>query len=398
MKHTINLNEPTQDLMKLKYRLMYASSEEQEHSLFEITKGMKGRGWVSTRFCAYPQEIVIQFYQPVNIKQITLIVHETKIPNAIDFFSFCPIDNRNNSNNNSSGGNLFYTQVPHVNKYKKIGFIKLSTNTKSNYRARECRKVFVDTRATFFKLHFHRNYINKFNLFNQVGLFCLEFYGNNINYAQIVNIPSSELNDEQQQYDMVQHDNNESNNNNNNNDDDAFNEDECVTDNDLHQICQDKLKVLKEGIQKALTIEDYGECKLLKEIVDKIRQIGKRIFYLEKEKAKMVEYEDYEGAKYAKDEIDKLKAQLKLTDNNNNKKQRSIITTTSDIGSNIPEEIKNDLIIEQNDKQTINNEHNKYSNININDKSTMLNTNPCDNKRDSNCSILSGNNNSNGDM
>jgi hypothetical protein len=113
----------------------------------------------------------------------------------------------------------------------------------------------------------------------------------------------------------------------------------------------------------------------------------------------MVEYEDYEGAKYAKDEIDKLKAQLKLMDNNNNnKKQRSIITTTSDIGSNIHEEIKNDLIIEQNDKQTINNEHNKYSNININDKSTMLNTNPCDNKRDSNCSILSGNNNSNGDM
>jgi protein-arginine kinase activator protein McsA len=230
-------------------------------------------------------------------------------------------------------------------------------------------------------------------LFNQIGLFCLEFYGSNINYAQIVNIPSSELSDEQQQQD-----NNESNNNNN--DDDVLcNEDECVTDNDLHQICQDKLKVLKEGIQKALTIEDYGECKLLKEIVDKIRQIGKRIFYLEKEKAKMVEYEDYEGAKYAKDEIDKLKAQLKLMDNNNNnKKQRSIITTTSDIGSNIPEEIKNDLIIEQNDKQTINNEHNKYSNININDKSTMLNTNPCDNKRDSNCSILSGNNNSNGDM
>jgi len=44
---------------KLKYRIIEASSEDPEYPVFELLKGMESNGWVSSRFCNYPQEILI---------------------------------------------------------------------------------------------------------------------------------------------------------------------------------------------------------------------------------------------------------------------------------------------------------------------------------------------------
>ena len=42
-------------------------------------------GWQSSRFCSYPQEIIIEFHSRVNIKQINILIHEKKIPSIIEF-------------------------------------------------------------------------------------------------------------------------------------------------------------------------------------------------------------------------------------------------------------------------------------------------------------------------
>lgn len=356
--------------IKLQYRLITSSSEDPEHSLFEITKGMKGKGWVSARFCSYPQEIIIQFYQPVNIRQINVIIHEKKIPCIIEFFSCYYIDNSNNIHNNNSFTNLksSFNKLPHYSNYEKIGFIKLSTNIQSNYKAREYRKIFLNTNAYFFKLQFQHNYSNQFNLFNQVGLFCLEFYGHKLKHSHIY-----KPNEEQKQQDLSTN---------------IVIIEENEEDDIIDQICNDKLKTLNDKMKGALLSEDYEECKLIKQTINRIKGIGRKIDLLEKQKQKMVEYEDYEGARLSKGEIDKLKIELKSLD-----KRHSQLITSTDIGNYVQEESNKHFITEQIVDTTINN--NKYNNIN--DKSLIQITNPYE-KRDSNISIISLNNNSNADL
>ena len=356
--------------IKLQYRLLTSSSEDPEHSLFEISKGMKGKGWVSARFCSYPQEIIIQFYQPVNIRQINLITHEKKIPCIIEFFSCYCVGNMNHHNNNSfTCLKPSLNKLPHYRDYEKIGFIKLSTNIQSNYKAREYRKIFLNTNAYFFKLQFQRNYSNQFNLFNQVGLFCLEFYGNKLKHSYI-----SRTYEEQKQQDLSTN---------------IVIIEESEEDDIIDQICNDKLKMLNDKMKGAILSEDYDECKLIKQMINQIKGIGRKIHLLEKQKQKMVEHEDYEGARLSKSEIDKLKIQLKLLD-----KRHSQVMTSTDIGNYVQEESNKHFITEQIVDTTTNN-NNKYNNTN--DKSSIQITNPYE-KRDSNVSIISLNNNSNVDL
>jgi len=47
-------------------------------------------GWESQRFCMYAQEIIVQFPQMVSIKQMQFLVHESKIPNRVEIFSYSP--------------------------------------------------------------------------------------------------------------------------------------------------------------------------------------------------------------------------------------------------------------------------------------------------------------------
>jgi centrosomal protein CEP104 len=47
-------------------------------------------GWQSQRFCLYPQEIILQFPNMVNVKQMQFLMHESKIPSKIEIFAYSP--------------------------------------------------------------------------------------------------------------------------------------------------------------------------------------------------------------------------------------------------------------------------------------------------------------------
>ena len=61
--------------------------------------------------------------------------------------------------------NFFINTLYHNVLYKYIGFIKMDTNERSQYRARESRKVYVNTKSVFLKIEFDRNYMNQYILF-----------------------------------------------------------------------------------------------------------------------------------------------------------------------------------------------------------------------------------------
>ncbi len=257
---------------KLKYRIIEASSEDPEYPVFELLKGMESNGWVSSRFCNYPQEILIQFLSPVNLKQINILSHEKKISSMIEFFSFFPSTNTD-----------IFLNIKALN-YEKLGYVRMDNNSKTNFKAREFRKIYVNSNCLYLKISLQRNYINKFNVFNQVSLISIDFYGEPVNVPKVEllieeNLKTNNLNEEQ-----------------------------------MDELAIEKIRILRQSMDEASKIEDFDEAKRIKGNIDKVRMIGKKIFEHEFQKKIAINNEDFDKAKILKMEIDKLKSFIRNID------------------------------------------------------------------------------------
>lgn len=264
---------PSDTNILLKYRLIDASSEDPSHPLYELIRGQKGPGWISSRYCEYPQTITIQFIQPVNIKQINICIHEKNIPTQIRFFAYNP------SNSDEIIKN--YKNLP----YTYAGFIKMDSNTRSNYKLREFRKIYIDITCLYLKLELGKNYINRYNIFNQVGLISLDFFGKatplNKNSKQRIQFYIN---------DSVKPEN--------------------VTDEELQGICGDKINQLKAQMEENIKLEQYDECKVIKAKLERVKMLGKKIYDLEYQKKIAVNNEDFDTAKELKGMVEKMKLNL----------------------------------------------------------------------------------------
>ena len=94
-------------VLPLNYNFVTFTSQDPFHpinSLLQKNNNAQG-GWLSNRYCSYPQEILIQFPSNVNIRQINLVMNESKIPKMIEFINCIPIGEKNKfiiNNNNDS--------------------------------------------------------------------------------------------------------------------------------------------------------------------------------------------------------------------------------------------------------------------------------------------------------
>ena len=63
-----------------------------EDPLFPASNLLDGQnhGWKSARLASYPQEIVLQFTNVVDLKQIKFLVHESAIPQRLDLYTYMP--------------------------------------------------------------------------------------------------------------------------------------------------------------------------------------------------------------------------------------------------------------------------------------------------------------------
>ena len=276
--------------MLLDYKLIESSSEDSKHPLKELKNGLNGSGWLSERFSQYPQYIYIQFIKPAFIKRIELILHDKNIPSIIRFYSYYPDDIENN----------FFISNYKEAKYDLVGFFKANSNENNNFNSSEFRKIYPNTKSLFFKLEFDKNYINDYNLFNQIGLMKLEFFGEYLDY-----IGGSENNNDLQIKHALK-----------------INFDD---DKDLKGICAEQLNELKKLMKHNIEIENYMECKEIKFRIEKMRLYGKKIFELESEKKFALNNEDYSRALKIKNTIDKIKKDIlnisnlniaRITDNN----------------------------------------------------------------------------------
>ena len=279
------------------------TSQDPFYPLSNLISKHNTYGWQSSRFCSYPQEIVVDFHSYVNIKLINLLMHEKKIPTIIEFVNCIPkmIGEKNLYNNN----NIYYAN-------KSIGYIKLSSNEETNYKARELRKVHVDIFTKRLKLILHKNYSNSFNLFCQVGIISMNFLGYVI--PQEIDMENEKLNYSKSLLD-----------------EDFDDLDDKIIFEKMDQNSKEKLKLLINDLNEKRRREEYEECKIIKNKIDILKKLSMKIYQLENYKNQFSERNDFENSQKFKIEIEKLKKRInsddfEVNENINNNKFNTINT------------------------------------------------------------------------
>ena len=362
-------------LPKLDFRLLSSTtSEDSLGSLQELKKPLsKSKGWHSEKYCKYPQHIYISFATPINLKQINLLSHEKQISQKISFNAYCPQGDVNITN---------YQKIPYLN----FGYIKLNDNSNNNFKAREFKKIFVDVKCLYLRIDFDKNYANGYNPFNQVSLINIEFFGYKLpGYKNsLINIEIADENVEKL--------------------DDLSpikkkqkNISKKPLSDFLEEICGEKLKELNSKLSENTKNQNSNECFRIKECINEVNNIGKKIYELQIQKDDSVKEENFDKAMELKQSIDVLFNQLNRIDpdkkgiNRSNKKHNSAKKSNSNYNSgnnsfldpddNILEEIKeeneNELEYNQNHngKKRISNNNNNLSNINIMNELNPANNN-----------------------
>ena len=67
--------------------------------------------------------------------------------------------------------------MPQMPQYQNLGFFQLDDNRQSNYQSRELKTVYLEVICQQFRIQLGKNYDNRLNKFNQVGLVKMLFEG-----------------------------------------------------------------------------------------------------------------------------------------------------------------------------------------------------------------------------
>ena len=249
--------EESRKWQKIPFRIVHVSSEDEEYSVRELLNRTPfSRGWLSSRFCNYPQELLIEFQKPIKMREIQFLSHQYSIATKIEI----------------------YILPPQSEKFKKIGYLSLDSNERSNFQARELKTVYTDYFCIRVKFNLLRCYSNSHNIYNQVGLIAISVLGEfpNINTMTDKNINIENL-------DKL--------------------EDEMMYD----PATLKRLKELYKAKKRAVELEDFDEAKRIKIAIDSLKSVSQSLIQLEERKKIAIKNDDFDAAKLIKYEIDRLR-------------------------------------------------------------------------------------------
>ena len=253
-KNRIPDEEESRRWQKIPFRIVHVSSEDEEHSVRELLNRTPfSRGWLSSRFCNYPQELLIEFQKPIKMREIQFLSHQYSIASKIEIFIL----------------------PPQSEKFKKIGYLTLDSNERSNFQARELKTVYTDYFCTRVKFNLLRCHQNSHNIYSQVGLIGLSILGE---FPSIMNeknnFEGSEKLEDEMMYDPA---------------------------------TLKRLKNLYIAKKKAVDLEDFDEAKRIKVAIDSLKSVSRSLIQLEERKKIAIKNDDFDAAKLIKYEIDRLR-------------------------------------------------------------------------------------------
>ena len=258
--------------LRNRFRVVFASSEDAEYTSSELdTHNPQTRGWQSERHCEYPQEIGIKLSGIVRINQLQVLSHSTKIAKRIELFI--------------GQGSEYQSST-----FRSLGYISLDDNARSEFKARELKSIHLDDVGNFMKLIIHQPYVNKYNLYGQVGLIAINILGSAESAPARNEIGTK-----------------------------ATNSNKIAVHNPLNDLSidvgldaqtADKLRKLSEAKKHAIEIEDYMTAKQIKLVESELMKIGTHLNQLDGSKRRAVMEEDYDRAREIKEDMDQLRIEM----------------------------------------------------------------------------------------
>ncbi|KAG5838729.1 hypothetical protein ANANG_G00226670 [Anguilla anguilla] len=259
---------------KIGFGVASSSSHEDNYSAKELmVHAPTVNGWRSARSCPYPQEITLQLVERSRIRKLQLLAHQYMISAKIEFHV---------------GDSLPEGSSPHAaDRLRRLGYVSLSDNEKTGFKARELKSVHVDAVGTYLRLTFHRNHANRCNLYNQPTRDQLiEQYLNSTQHEMALDGTYSGKCDSISPLDDL-----------------AF---DMYQDPEVAQI----VRRLDEKKQDAVRQERYELAKTLKQAMADLQKVGERLGRYEVEKRSAIEKEDYDTAKQKKDQMEEYRLKV----------------------------------------------------------------------------------------
>ena len=344
-------------ISSLDYNFISFSSQDPKHHVNSIKSnltGQLGEGWLSNRYCAYPQEILIKFPTEVNIRQLNILINESKIPKKIELINCIPVGKKNKILIN---GDKNIKLIPSEFMYENIGYINFSSNAENKYKLRELRKIYINVNSEYLKFRIYQNHNNDLNIFCQVGIIALNICGQKLERKQKKR-KISPLN--------------ERNKTNNSDDETLFDIcfsgeglDEKVIEEKLDKKTNEKIEELTKEMDLKKKNEMYDECKFIRDKIDKIKKISLKLYVLEEEKKESANKNDFDRAQEIKTNIQKIGKLLQFYSSDayqyNEKKQKEDNKPKAENPKNNKNNAKKNDIISTNYKkiEDIKNNNNK---------------------------------------
>lgn len=160
--------------------------------------------------------------------------------------------------------------------FKGLGYMSLDPNERSNFKARELKKVHVNASGNLLKLSIQKSHINRINMFNQVAIMAI----------QVLGMPMKEGGSQKGVGGGATGGGR----------------------SDSDDRTESKVRALQEAKLKAIENEDYEKAKKIKMAISALQKIGPHLAMLEQKKREAVSREDFDTALAIKKEITRIRS------------------------------------------------------------------------------------------
>ncbi|CAK6954986.1 centrosomal protein of 104 kDa [Scomber scombrus] len=277
---------------KIGFIVVSSSSHEDNFSAKELmVHAPTVNGWRSSRLCPYPQHITLQLVERCRVRKLQLLAHQYLIPAKVEFHI---------------GDTLPETNTPGFpGQLRRLGYVSLSDNEKTAFKARELKSVHVDAIGTYLRITFHGNHVNRHNHYNQVALVAINVLGDSLDGNAFNTIPSREqliehyLNSTQLETAL-----------------DTTFMGKCESISALDDLAFDMyqdpevahiIRLLDQKKQDMVHQEKYEKAKNLKQAIADLQKVGERLARYDVEKRCAIEKEDYDLAKKKKEQMEEYR-------------------------------------------------------------------------------------------
>ncbi|KAK7884098.1 hypothetical protein WMY93_027221 [Mugilogobius chulae] len=275
---------------KIGFIVVSSSSHEENYSPEELKiHAPTARGWRSCRRCSYPQSLTLQLEERTRVRRLQLLAHQYMIPSKVEFHIGDSLPN------SSDTGPL-----------RRLGYVSLSDNQQTSFKARELKSVHVDVIATHLRITLHQNHDNRHNRYNQVALVAVNVLGDSLDGIVFnTTIPSREqliehyLSTGQQEAAL-----------------DATYTGKCESISPLDDLAFDMyqdpemaqlIRLLDQRKQEMVHQERFEEARHVKQALADLHVVGERLARLEVEKRCALQKEDFDQAEQKKQQIEQYR-------------------------------------------------------------------------------------------